>query len=106
MSKLRIEHGASKITWVQLKTSIEESIATEIDQLCEWSKNDRRYIINELLRFGLTQDEGFQRYKAEQHAKAPTKDVSPKVAASHIKSLSETVTNSAALPAAPAARPL
>lgn len=33
MSKLRIEHGASKIIWVQLKTNIEESIATEIDLL-------------------------------------------------------------------------
>lgn len=30
LSKLRVEHGASKITWVQLKTNIEESIATEI----------------------------------------------------------------------------
>ena len=59
MSKLKIEHGASKINWLQLKTNIEESISQEIDLLCEWSENERKYIINELLRFALTQDEDF-----------------------------------------------
>lgn len=99
MSKLRIEHGASKITWVQLNTNIEESIAAEIDLLCGWSENDRRYIINELLRFGLSQEEDFQKYKAEQHAKAPTKNASPKPVSPQVKSSSDIATN-------PAARPL
>ena len=30
MSKLKIEHGASKVSWVLLKTNIEDSIANEI----------------------------------------------------------------------------
>ncbi|HVJ06500.1 MAG TPA: hypothetical protein VM578_12570 [Candidatus Saccharimonadales bacterium] len=98
MSKLRIEHGASKITWVQLKTNIEESIATEIDLLCEWSENDRRYIINELLRFGLTQDEDFQKYKAEQQAKASTKNASSKPASPQVKPSSDIATNPAVRP--------
>jgi hypothetical protein len=63
MSKLRIEHGASKINWVMLKTNIEESIATDIDRMCQWSNNERKYVINELLRFALSQSEDFQRYK-------------------------------------------
>lgn len=66
MSKLKIEHGASKVNWVLLKTNIDESIANEIDLMCQWSENDRKYIVNELLRFALSQSEEFQKYKAER----------------------------------------
>lgn len=74
MSKLKIEHGASKVKWVLLKTNIEESIADEIDLMCQWSENDRKYIVSELLRFALRQSEEFQKYKAERepnHSKKP-----------------------------------
>ncbi len=64
MSKLRIEHGASKSRWIVLKTTVEESTAADIELLCQWSENDRRYVINELLRFALTQDEDFLKYTA------------------------------------------
>jgi len=65
MSKLKIEHGASKVNWALLKISIEESIAVDIDRMCEWSNNDRKYVVNELLRFALTQSEDFQKHKAD-----------------------------------------
>jgi hypothetical protein len=79
MSKLRIEHGASKINWVLLKTNIEESISHDIELMCQWSQNDRKYVVNELLRFGLTQSDDFQKYKAAHDAKSaqPTKDPKP-----------------------------
>ncbi len=64
MSKLKIEHGASKVCLVLLKTNIEDGISQDIDLMCQWSENDRKYIINELLRFALTQDEDFLKYKA------------------------------------------
>ena len=64
MNKLKIEHGASKVHWVLLKTSIEEQLSVDIDRLCQWSENDRKYIVNELLRFAITQAEEFQKYKA------------------------------------------
>ncbi len=64
MSKLKIEHGASKVRLVLLKTNIEDSISAEIDLMCQWSENERKYIINELLRFALTQEEDFLKYKA------------------------------------------
>jgi hypothetical protein len=64
MSKLRIEHGASKSRWVVLKTTIEESTAANIELLCQWSENDRRYVINELLRFALANAEDFQQHRA------------------------------------------
>jgi len=74
MSKLKIEHGASKVNWVLLKTNIEDSIANEIELMCQWSENDRKYIVNELLRFALAQSEEFQKYKAERDS-APSKKV-------------------------------
>ncbi len=65
MSKLKIEHGASKINLVLLKTNIEDGISSDIDLMCQWSNNDRKYIVNELLRFALAQNEDFLKYKAE-----------------------------------------
>lgn len=64
MSKLRIEHGTSKSRWIVLKTTVEESTAADIELLCKWSENDRRYVINELLRFALANAEDFQQHKA------------------------------------------
>ena len=64
MSKMKIEHGASRINLVLLKTNIEDTIAQDIDLLAEWSDNDRKYIVNELLRFALAQNEDFLKYKA------------------------------------------
>lgn len=64
MSKFRIEHGASKASFVLLKTNIEDTIAADIDRLAEWSNNDRRYIVNELLRFAISQEEEFLKFKA------------------------------------------
>ena len=31
--------------------------------MCEWSNNDRNYVVNELLRFALSQEGEFQAYK-------------------------------------------
>lgn len=64
MSKQKIEHGASKINLVLLKTNIEDGISSDIDLMCQWSNNDRKYIVNELLRFALAQNEDFLKYKA------------------------------------------
>jgi hypothetical protein len=63
MSKFKIEKGISRITRVKLQASIEESIADDLALLGEWSNNDKNYIVNELLRFALSQDSEFQAYK-------------------------------------------
>ena len=102
MSKLKIEHGASKVNLVLLKTNIEDTIAQDIDRMAAWSDNDRKYIVNELLRFALTQEEDFQKYKASPDAKAtqsvgdtktasaPTKRVSDAAPKSEPSSISST----------------
>ena len=68
MSKFKIEHGASKVNLVLLKTNIEDTISQDIDLLASWSNNERRFVINELLRFALAQEEDFQRHKANSAA--------------------------------------
>ena len=78
MSKFKVEHGASKVNLVLLKTNIEDTISQDIDLMSTWSNNDRKYIVNELLRFALTQEEDFQRYKASAAANASRPAVSAK----------------------------
>jgi hypothetical protein len=65
MSKLRIEHGFSRTKRTKLQTYIEQSIADDIALMAEWTNNEPHYIINELLRFALTQSEEFQKFKKE-----------------------------------------
>jgi len=63
MSKFKIEKGVGRIGRVKLQASIEEPVAAELALMCEWSNNDRNYVVNELLRFALSQDTEFQAYK-------------------------------------------
>ena len=63
MTKFKIEKGVSRINRVKLQASIEEAVAAELALMCEWSNNDRNYVVNELLRFALSQDAKFQAYK-------------------------------------------
>jgi hypothetical protein len=86
MSKLKIEHGASKVRWTLLKTNIEESLANDIDLMCQWSENDRKYVVNELLRFATEQAEDFQKYKAERAAAPAQAKTNLEPAASTTKS--------------------
>ena len=64
MSKLKLEHGISRIRRAKLQSSIDQTIADDVELMAEWSNNETNYVVNELLRFALTQDEDFQRYKA------------------------------------------
>jgi hypothetical protein len=63
MSKLRIEKGASRVRRVALKTTIDGTVADDVELMCRWSENDASYIVNHLLRFALSQSEDFQQYK-------------------------------------------
>ncbi len=89
MSRFKIEHGASKVNLVLLKTNIEDTIAQDIDRMAIWSDNDRKHIVNELLRFALTQEEDFQKYKASSAAKATHAASSTKPQPTSIKPVSD-----------------
>lgn len=85
MSKFKIEHGASKINLVLLKTNIEDTISEDIDLLASWSNNDRKYIVNELLRFALAQEEDFQKHKASYAGHSARPASSPKLGPTPLK---------------------
>jgi hypothetical protein len=73
MSKLRIEKGASRVRRVPLKTTIDGTIADDIELLCKWSENDTSYVVNHLLRFALSQSEDFQQHKQSLETDSVTK---------------------------------
>jgi hypothetical protein len=98
MSKFKIEHGASKVRLVTLKTNIEDSISNDIDLMCEWSDNERKYIVNELLRFALTQEEDFLKYKASRSSNPSHPSTETKAATSPVKSATEPVRKPGSIP--------
>jgi len=78
MSKLKLEHGISRIRRAKLQSSIDQTIADDVELMAEWSKNETNYVVNELLRFALTQEEDFQKYKASAATNAARPAVSTK----------------------------
>jgi hypothetical protein len=72
VNKFKIEKGISRITRVKVQATIEESIAADLALLGEWSNNDKNYIVNELLRFALSQDGESQAYRESIGTSRPT----------------------------------
>jgi hypothetical protein len=60
MSKLKIDKGASRIRRVPLKTTIDGTVWDDVERM---SENDTSYVVNQLLRFALSQSEEFQEHK-------------------------------------------
>ncbi len=85
MSKLKLEHGVSRIRRAKLQSSIDQTIADDIDLLAQWSNNETNYVVNELLRFALAQEEDFQKYKVSPAAKATHAASSTKLQSTSIK---------------------
>ena len=89
MSKLKLEHGVSRIRRAKLQSSIDQTVADDVELLAEWSNNETNYVVNELLRFALTQEEDFQKYKASASATATRPAAAAKPVATPIKTISE-----------------
>lgn len=68
MSKLKIEHGISRVKRAKLQTYIDQTVADDIALMSEFTNNEQHYIVTELLRFALNQSEDFQKYKAQKKA--------------------------------------
>jgi hypothetical protein len=89
MSKLKLDHGISRIRRTKLQSSIDQSIADDIELLAEWSNNETNYVVNELLRFALAQEEDFQKHKASRIANGTRPASSPKPRATQISPSSD-----------------
>ena len=92
MSKLKLEHGVSRIRRAKLQSSIDQTVADDIESLAQWSNNETNYVINELLRFALAQEEEFQKYKGSSAANSARSAVVPKASPGPIKTISEPAT--------------
>ena len=93
MSKLKLEHGISRIRRAKLQSSIDQTVADDIELLAEWSNNETNYVINELLRFALMQEEEFQKYKASAAANIARPTSNTKPSSAPIKPTTETAQN-------------
>ena len=89
MSKLKLEHGVSRIRRAKLQSSIDQTVADDIELLAQWSNNETNYVINELLRFALAQEEDFQKYKVSSVAINARPASGAKPATTPIKPVSE-----------------
>ncbi len=89
MSKLKLEHGVSRIRRAKLQSSIDQTVVDDIELLAEWSNNETNYVVNELLRFALTQEEDFQKYKTSSAANSVRPASGAKFAPASTKPASE-----------------
>lgn len=105
MSKLKLEHGVSRIRRAKLQSSIDQTVADDIELLAQWSNNETNYVINELLRFALTQDEEFQKYKATSAANPTRPANSTKPPSTTIKPVSDSATKPETAPTGATTRP-
>lgn len=76
MSKLKLVHGVSRVRRAKLQSSIDQTVADDIELIAQWSNNETNYVVNELLRFALTQEEDFMKYKGNlsENPPQPTRD--------------------------------
>ena len=88
MSRLKLIHGVSRVRRAKLQSSIDQAVADDIELLAEWSNNEANYVVNELLRFALVQEEDFQKYKASSTASAIQATGNSKAAPTSIKAVS------------------
>lgn len=94
MSRLKLIHGVSRIRRAKLQSSIDQSVADDVELLAQWSNNETNYVINELLRFALAQEEDFQKYKATVVPTSAQPASNPKAAPSPIRSVADAAAKS------------
>ena len=94
MSRLKLMHGVSRIRRAKLQSSIDQTVADDIELLAQWSNNETNYVINELLRFALMQEEDFQKYKATVTPNSAQPASNPKAAPSPIRSIADAAAKS------------
>jgi hypothetical protein len=92
MNRLKLIHGVSRIRRAKLQSSIDQTVADDIELLAQWSNNETNYVINELLRFALTQEEDFQKYKTTLTPDAASLASNRKATSMPIRSVSDAAT--------------
>lgn len=99
MNRLKIQHGVSRIRRAKLQSSIDQTVADDIELLAEWSNNEMQYVINELLRFAVAQEEDFLKYRASLAANPARSATNAKPTPASIKSATDQTSKSDPSPA-------
>lgn len=63
MARFKINRNINKEEKQLLQTKLESSLIDDVNLLCQWSGNEKSYVVAELLRFALNQESDFQEYK-------------------------------------------
>ena len=92
MSRLKLMHGVSRIRRAKLQSSIDQTVADDIELLAQWSNNETNYVINELLRFAVAQEEDFQKYKTTVPPNSAQPASNPKPAPAPIRTATDAAT--------------
>lgn len=77
MGRFKIERNTNKEQKQLLQAKLEASLVEEVNMLCQWSGNEKNFVIAQLLRYALSQESDFQQYK---HGLAP------RIHAQHVES--------------------
>ncbi|WP_158822519.1 hypothetical protein [Granulicella sp. S156] len=94
MNKLKLAHGISKVRRAKLQSSIDQTIADDIELMADWSNNETQYVVNELLRFAIAQEEDYLKYKASVAASAGRSASHAKPASIPVKPIADSVSKS------------
>lgn len=78
MNRLKLQHGVSRIRRAKLQSSVDQTIADDIELMAKWSNNETQYIVNELLRFAIAQEEDFLKYRASLATNPPPNAIDAK----------------------------
>jgi len=91
MARFKINRNINKEEKQLLQTKLESSLVEDVNLLCKWSGNDKNYVVAELLRFALSQENDFQEYKqsvfkqnASTNGDANKKDIGSEKRASQV----------------------
>jgi hypothetical protein len=63
MGRFRITRNNNKEEKQLLQAKLDSSLIEEVNLLCKWSGNEKNCVIAELLRYALSQESEFQKYK-------------------------------------------
>jgi hypothetical protein len=63
MARFKINRNIKTEDRHLLQARLESSLVEDINLICKWSGNEKNFVVAELLRFALSQENDFQQYK-------------------------------------------
>ncbi len=71
MTRFKIVRNNTEEKRQLLQAKLNTSLVQDINLMCEWSGNEKSYVVGELLRYALSMESDFQAYKKSVTQKEP-----------------------------------